>query len=64
MSSFDNKSLKNFTLKSTTTFEFSTCNYVQSSSYINSPSIHNGKTSDNFTNTIFESDLPSVDNDW
>ena len=64
MSNFDNKLLKNVTLKSTTTHQCSTSKTIKSNSYITSPSIHNDTNSDKFINTTYEVDLPSIDNEW
>ena len=64
MSTFDNKSLKKVTLKSTTTHQWYTSKTVKSNSYLTSPSIHNDTTSDNFINTTYEVDAPSIDNVW
>ena len=62
MSSFDNKSLKNVTLKSTTTRQCSTSKTVSSNSYLISLSIHNDTPSDNFRNNTYEVDAPSIEN--
>ena len=64
MSTFDNKSLKNVTLKSTTTCQCSTSKTVSSNSYLNSPSIHNYTTYDNFSNTTYEVYVPPIENEW
>ena len=62
MSSFDNKLLKEVTLKSTTTRYCSTSNFVKSNSYLKSLSINNDNTSDNFSINKFEKDVTSVEN--
>ena len=62
ISNFDNKSLKKFALKSTTTRQCYNSKTVQSNSYLTSPSINNGTTSDQFINTTYEVDAPSVYN--
>ena len=62
MSIFDNKSLKNITIKFTTTNECSTSNYVKSNVYLNSPSIHNDTTYDNFRYTTYDADVPPIEN--
>ena len=64
MSIFDNKLLKRVTLKSTNTHVFYTSNYVKSNGYLNSPSIQNDATSDNFINTTYEAYVPSIQNYW
>ena len=62
MSDFYNKSLKNITLKSTTTYQCSTSKKFISNSYITSPSIENGANSDNFSDTTYEVDVTSNEN--
>ena len=64
MSTFDNKSLKKNTLKFKTTHKCSASKTFSSNSYLTSPSIHNETTSDNFINTKYEVDLPSIYNEW
>ena len=64
MSTFDNKSLKKVTLKSTTTHQCSTSKNDKSNCYLTSPSIHNYTTSDNFSNTKYEVDVPLIYNEW
>ena len=60
MSTFDNKSFKNVTLKSITTRQFSTSEYFSLDSYLTIPSSHNDTTSDHFINTIHEVYVPSI----
>ena len=36
---------------------------VQENSYINSPSIHNGNTSENFISTAYELHITQIDNE-
>ena len=62
MSAFENKSLKNVTLKSTTTHQCSTSETVKSNSYLTSPSIHNDITSDHSINTTYEVYVTSIHN--
>ena len=62
MSTFDNKSLKNVTLKFTTTHQCYTYKTVKENIYINSRSIHNETTSDNVRNTTYEVYVPSIEN--
>ena len=64
MPTFDNKSLKNVTLKSTTTRQCYTYTTVLSNSYLKSPSIHNDTTYDNLSNTTYELNVLSIDNEW
>ena len=64
MLKFDTKPLKKVTLKSTTTHELSSSNYVKSNNYLPSPSIQNDTTSDRFGNTTYEVYAPSIDNKW
>ena len=64
MSIFDNKSLKKVTLQSTTTHQCYTSKTVKSNSYLKSPSFQNNTTSDNFSNTTYEVDVPSIDYEW
>ena len=64
MSNFDNKSLKNVTLKSTTTHQCSTLKTVKSNSYLASLSIHNDTTYDKFSNNTYEVYLQSIENEW
>ena len=65
MSTFDNKSLKILTLKSTTTHQCSLQNLLNQivilpfHQFIITP-----LTSDNFSNTTYEVDVPSIYNDW
>ena len=61
---FDNKSLKKVTLKSTTIHQCSTSKTVKSNSYLTSPSFHYDNTSDNFSNATYELYVPSIDNGW
>ena len=63
MSTFENKSFKNVTLKSSTTWQCYTSNIDLSNRYITIPSIHFDIASDNFINTTYEVDVPSVDNE-
>ena len=58
MSSFENRSLKKFTHKTTTKHEYSTSTYVKSNSYLNSPYINNYTTPDHFKNRTYESFVP------
>ena len=62
MSSFYNKSLKKVTLKSTTIHECSTLNNFKANGYLNIPSIKNDTISDNFSNTTYKADVPSIEN--
>ena len=62
VSSFYNRSLKKYALKSTITHEFFTSKTVKSNSYHTSPSINNDTTSDNFSNTKYETDVLSIYN--
>ena len=62
MSTFDNKSLNNVTLKSTTTRQCSNYNNVSSSSYRTIPSINNYTASDKFINTTYNVYAPLIDN--
>ena len=64
MSTFDNKSLKTVTLKSTTTRQCSDSKTVSSKNYLTSPLINNDTTSGNFINAIYEVDAPSIYNEW
>ena len=64
MSAFYKKSLKTFTLKSTTTHKCFTSNSVESNIYVNSKSIHNDTTCENFSSTSNEVFVPSTDNKW
>ena len=61
MSNFDNNSLKNVTLKSTTTHQCSTLKTVKLYSYLTITSTHNGITYDNFRNATYEVYVPSID---
>ena len=62
MSSFDNKSLKKVTLKSTSTHKCSTSNSVKKN--LNIPSIQDDTTSNNFSSTKYEEYEPPIDNKW
>ena len=64
ISTFENKSLKKVTLKSTTTRQCSTSKTVSSNSYLISLSIHNDTPSDNFRNNTYEVYVPSIDSGW
>ena len=64
MSTFDNKLLKTFILKYTTTHQCSHSENVKYNSYLTSPSIHNDTTSDNFITTPYEVDVQSIHNYW
>ena len=64
MSHFDNKSLKRFTIKSTSTRQCSTSKTVKSNSYLTSASIHNDTTSYNFRNNTYEVNVLSIENEW
>ena len=64
MSNFDNRSLKNGTLKSTTTHQCYISKNVKPNIYLTSPSIQSDTTSDNFINTIYELYVPSIENYW
>ena len=53
MSTFDEKSLKTVTIKSTTTHKCFTSKTFKSNRYLTSPSIHDDTTSDSFRNTTY-----------
>ena len=64
MSNFDSKSLKLFTLKSTTTYQCYTSKTLKLNRYLTSPLIKDDATYDNFSNTTYEVYVPSFDNEW
>ena len=64
MSNSYNKLLKKVTLKSITTRQCSTSKNSSSNSYLSSPLSHDDTTYDNFSNTKYEVDVPSIDNEW
>ena len=64
MSNFDNKSLKNIALKSTSTHQYSTSKTVKSNRYLTGTEIHNDTTYDNFSNTTYGVDVPQIENDY
>ena len=64
MSNCDNNSLKNVTLKYTSTHQFYTSKSVKSKCYLTSTSIHSDTTSDEFSNTTYEVDVPLIGNYW
>ena len=51
-------------LKYISTYECYTLDCSKSNSYLNRPSIHNNTTSYNYSNTLYASDLASINNDW
>ena len=61
MSTFDNNSLKQVTLKYTTTHKCSTSKTFKSNDYLTSPSIHNDTNSDKLINTKYEVYIPLVE---
>ena len=63
ISSFDKRSLKNVSFKSTNTHECSTLDSIKSNRYLNSLSIHNDTTNDNFRNTTYDAYVPSIENE-
>ena len=60
MSNFDNKSLKKVMLKYTITHQCYNSRTIKSNSYLNSTPINNDTTSDNFSNTTYEVDVPLI----
>ena len=64
MSTFYNKLLKNVTIKSTTTNQYSNSKTMKQNSYLTSPSIKNNTTYDNFRNSTYELYVPPIDNEW
>ena len=58
MSDLDNKSLKNVTIKFTTTLQYSTSKNVSLDSYFTSPLMHNVTILDNFSNTKYKVYVP------
>ena len=64
MSNFGYRSLEKVSLKFTTTRQFSTSNTAKQNIYLKIPSIHNNTTSDHFSNTKYELDVPSIENKW
>ena len=64
ISTFEKKSLKKVTLKTTTTRQCSTSKTVSSNSYLISLSIHNETSSDNFIKNRYEVYVPSIYSGW
>ena len=64
MSIFDHKSLKKVTLKSTTTHECSTLKTVKSSIILPVHQFIMAPLLVFFINNTYESDVPSIDNEW
>ena len=64
MSNFDDKSLKNVTLKSRTTHKCFTSKTIKSNIYLNSSSIQNNNTSQNNISTLNGVYEPSIYNEW
>ena len=56
--------MKKVTIKYTTTHQCFTSKPVKSNSYITCPSIKNDTASDNVSNTTYEVDVTSTDNEW
>ena len=64
MSTFDNNSLKQVTLKYTTTNQCSTSKTFKSNDYLTTPSIHNDTNSDKLINTKYEVYIPLIEYEW
>ena len=62
MPNFYDKSLKNNSIQSTSTHEFSVPRYGKENVYLNITSIKNDTTSEHISNTAFEAHLSPIDN--